>query len=133
MSNDEEKEIGDIPRPDGHPSLAEFISSHRDHSTTIYRHYEDLAARDLLYLQSELAELKALQDAYDRDDYRPGQVTAKERARDWAMLKRLAAEPGNVKENARLELMLKIRKTLREYSTSRSNFLKSSRSRQTFG
>ena len=119
MSEDEEKDIGMNLAPKGHPSLAEFIAKHRDHSTAIYRHYDDLSARNILYLQSELAELRALQIRYDQEDAQPGEVDAKERCRDWNMFKMLAEEPGGSRrEQERMKLMLKIRATLKEYSES---------------
>jgi ABC-type phosphate transport system auxiliary subunit len=82
MSGDEEKDIGETLAPDGYPSLAKFIAKHRDHSTAIYLHCDDLSARNILYLQSELAELRALQLKYDREDAEPGEIDAKERCRD---------------------------------------------------
>jgi hypothetical protein len=119
MSEDEEKHIGKTLAPKGHPSLAEFIAKHRDNSTAIYRHYDDLSARNILYLQSELAELRALQIQYDQEDAQPGEIDAKERCRDWNMFKTLAEEPGeNRREQERMKLMLKIRATLKEYSES---------------
>jgi hypothetical protein len=119
MSGDEEKDIAETPPPDGYPSLADFIAKHRDHSTAIYRHYDDLSARNILYLQSELAELRAQQIAFDREDAEPGEIDAQERARNWTMFKTLAEEPGgHQREQARMKLMLKIRGTLKEYSKS---------------
>jgi hypothetical protein len=53
---------------DGFPSLAAFIASDRDRSTLIYKRFDELAARNLLYLQSELAELHAKQRAFDQED-----------------------------------------------------------------
>ena len=120
MSEDEDKHIGKGPAPQGHPSLAEFIAKHRDHSAAIYRHYDDLAARNILYLQSELAELRSLQIQYDQEDAEPGELDAKERCRDWSMFERLAEEPdGFRREQERMRLILKIRATLNEYSESR--------------
>lgn len=46
---------------DGFPSLAEFIASDPDHTSLVFRRFDKLAARNLLYLQSELAELEAKQ------------------------------------------------------------------------
>jgi hypothetical protein len=46
---------------DGYPSLAEFIASDPDHTSLVFRRFDKLAARNLLYLQSELAELEAKQ------------------------------------------------------------------------
>ena len=55
----------------GYPSLAAFIASDSDKSTAIYRRFDRLSARNLLYLQSELVELEAQQDALDEEDLQP--------------------------------------------------------------
>ena len=46
---------------DGYPSLAEDISSDPDRTFLVFRRFDKLAVRNLLYLQSELAELEAMQ------------------------------------------------------------------------
>ena len=52
----------------GFGSLAAFIADDEDHATSIYKRFNGLAARNLLYYQSELAELAALQQQYDIED-----------------------------------------------------------------
>lgn len=49
----------------GYPRFAAFISSDEDRSTTIYRRFERLSARNLLYLETELQELEETQDRLD--------------------------------------------------------------------
>ena len=49
----------------GYPRYAAFIASDEDRSTTIYRRFERLSARNLLYLETELQELEASQDQLD--------------------------------------------------------------------
>ena len=98
----------------GYPSLAAFIASDYDKSTAIYRRFDRLSARNLLYLQSELVELEARQDALDAEDLR-GTLEQKKCARDWQTLKERAAEPGNTGEKERVEVLEEIRKKLREY------------------
>jgi len=52
----------DVARPlDGYPSLAEDISSDPDRTSLVFRRFDRLAVRNLLYLQSELVELEAMQ------------------------------------------------------------------------
>jgi hypothetical protein len=46
---------------DGYPSLAEDIASDPDRTTLVFRRFDKLAVRNLLYLQSELVELEARQ------------------------------------------------------------------------
>ena len=49
----------------GYPRYSAFIASDEDRSTTIYRRFERLSARNLLYLETELQELEATQDQFD--------------------------------------------------------------------
>jgi|SRR5882757_7260248 len=56
----------------GFARLALFISSDKEHSSSLYRGYERLAARNLLYLQSELRELEKRFNDLDREDGRLG-------------------------------------------------------------
>ncbi len=44
------------PRLEGYPTFAEFVA--RDNDAAIYRKFEYLSARNLLYLQSELHDLE---------------------------------------------------------------------------
>jgi hypothetical protein len=46
------------------------MSNDEDKSTTIFRRFERLSARNLLYLESELAELEAKQDRLDVESRR---------------------------------------------------------------
>jgi len=46
---------------DGYPSLAETISSDPDRTSLVFKRFNKLAVRNLLYLQSELVELEAMQ------------------------------------------------------------------------
>jgi hypothetical protein len=87
MANDVEKEALEVVYVKGYPSLADFIASDRDKSTAIYRRFDRLSARNLLYLQSELQELEARQDALDAEDLHGG-LQAKKSARNWQVLKK---------------------------------------------
>jgi hypothetical protein len=52
-------------KPSGYPQYAAFIATDPDRSTAVYRRFERLAARNLLYLESQLADLEAKQDTLD--------------------------------------------------------------------
>ncbi|KAI1170636.1 hypothetical protein F4777DRAFT_591805 [Nemania sp. FL0916] len=115
----------------GFGSFADFIASDEDKSTTIYRQFARLAARDLLYYQSELMELEALQDQYDIEDAKDVEDFQKldlggiirAHSRDWNTFKN--SVPGRSGPNApavpderwkkRIDLAMKIRQTLRDY------------------
>lgn len=59
--------------PEGYPRFAAFIAHDDDKSTTIFRRFERLAARNLLYLESELFELEAKQDKLDEEVWNDAQ------------------------------------------------------------
>jgi hypothetical protein len=65
----------------GYPSLASFMASDQDKSTVIFRGFGRLSARNLLYLQSEMAELEARQEAFDMEDVK-GDMSDKQCARN---------------------------------------------------
>lgn len=104
----------------GYPSLASFIASHKDKSTVIFRRFDRLSARNILYLQSELAELEARQDAYDKEDVR-GSMTDKKCARDWNEFRNQSEN--NERQIARMKLVKEIRGTMKEYSKSRRHLM----------
>ena len=53
--------------PNGFATVAAFIAKDRDNTTTIYRRFDRLAARNLLYLQSKVQKLEAVQDELDAE------------------------------------------------------------------
>jgi hypothetical protein len=103
---------------DGFPSLASFIASDPDHTLLVFKRFDKLAARNLLYLQSELTSLQAQQDLFDAEDQslENDDRQAKQCAMDWESFKTASSEPGNEKQKARMKLMLEIRHKLKEYS-----------------
>ena len=102
----------------GYASLAAFIASDRDRSTSIFRRFDRLSARNLLYLQSELAELEAQQDALDAQDTANINAATEDigSVRDWHTLVARSKNAANVREKEQLRLVLEVRKKLQEYS-----------------
>ncbi|MCJ1460132.1 hypothetical protein MMC28_010511 [Mycoblastus sanguinarius] len=115
MQRDSEDSTVKIRYVSGYPSLAAFIASDRDKSTAIYRRFDRLSARNLLYLQSELVELEARQDELDAEDLRATTAEAKHGARNWQKLTERASEANNVREKERLRIVTEISRKLREY------------------
>src|SRR5438045_7092742 len=68
MATDEEKGSVSIRYITGFGELASLIASDLDHTTAVFKRFDKLAARDLLYYECELLELEILQDQYDRED-----------------------------------------------------------------
>jgi len=91
---------------DGFPALAAFIASDRDGTSAIFKRFNRLAARNLLYLQCELAEL---QDKLDTFDYEDGNARdTLQSLRNWEEYK-ARAQP------ERMDLLRNIRATMKEY------------------
>jgi hypothetical protein len=99
----------------GYPSLATFIASDEDRSTAIYRRFNRLAARNLLYLQSELAELEARLDHFDEEDYLHGSREEKYVLGNWPEFKAKADDANNTRERERMKLVMEIREKIKEY------------------
>jgi hypothetical protein len=95
----------------GFPSLASIIASHKDKSTFIFKRFESLAARNLLYLQSEVAAFQAELD--QRDEFgRSASLEVKNTARNWEHFV-AHAETSDPKP---MKLLLDIRAKMKEYS-----------------
>ena len=70
-------------RLEGYPSFAEFIAKDKD--AAIYRRYESLSARNLLYQQSELHELEKQAATLDKEDAAEIEnKSAQQAARQWS-------------------------------------------------
>lgn len=110
--------------PIGYPRFSAFISADPDKSTTIFRRFERLSARNLLYLESELADLEAEQDRLDLESRRNENLELS--MQSWSLLCLQATPPTGDKENEddvrmraaaqqRLQLAWRIREVLKEY------------------
>ncbi|EON62136.1 hypothetical protein W97_01355 [Coniosporium apollinis CBS 100218] len=100
---------------DGYPSLSRFIASDPDRTALVFKRFDRLAVRSLLYLQSELEDLQVQQDEYDRIDAndQSDDLSSKQCARNWQEFKKKAQTDQKQKE--RMELVMKIRVTMKEY------------------
>ena len=101
----------------GFASLANFIASDPDRTTLVFKLFDELAARNLLYLQSELAELQARQQRLD-SEHLSADLDAKQCARNFASFEMAAEDGGDFKQKDKRDLTLQIRKTLKEYRES---------------
>ena len=70
MPHEEEGRHPDPERLDGFPSLSHFIS--QDNDAAIFRRFSRLGARNLLHLQSKVANLEKQLDDFDRSDAQKG-------------------------------------------------------------
>jgi hypothetical protein len=118
MRNDPEKDAVEVNYVSGYPSLAAFIASDPDHSTAIYRRFDRLSARNLLYLQAELVTLERQQDEFDNQDLNSEGLDAKEKARDWEKLLAKAESGSDDEAQKRVTIAKAIREKIKEYSQS---------------
>jgi VIT1/CCC1 family predicted Fe2+/Mn2+ transporter len=123
---DEEKSARPQQYLTGFGSFANFISSDSDHATAVYKTFDKLTARDLLYYEAELLELEALQDQFDHEDatdvdkvdsFSPEWFRIRQNARDWSSFKQSSQEPSaaGARWKRRMDLAMQIRATLKEY------------------
>jgi hypothetical protein len=110
------------PKPiNGFPRVASKIASDPDKTTTIYRRFDRLSARNLLFLEAELAELEALQDQQDAADLNSADSTTISCHSDWSKFESCANKKdgdGNLLHQSqaeKMELALKIKEKLKEY------------------
>ena len=97
-------------RLDGYPTFAEFIAKDKD--AAIYRSFEYLSARNLLYLQSELHDLERQLEELDTKDAQDiGDVNAQKAARLWTHY----ANDTNQQAIARRTLQAEIKTKIKEY------------------
>ena len=115
MSKDLEKGGIDVTYVEGYPSLAAFIASDRDHSSVVYKRFDRLSARNILYLQSELQELQSQQDKLDKEDGDGDDFKLKRFARDYHALAE-ASKNGDAEAVKRMKLVKNIREKMKEYS-----------------
>jgi len=101
-------------RREGFADVARWITLDPDNETLIYRKFDELAARNLLYLQSELLVLENQLNELDVRDALSEDMDLKDAARTWeTMMHRY--ETSNEETRVRMDLIMRIRTKLKEY------------------
>lgn len=101
---------GNFSLLEGYPTVAQFIS--HDSDAFIYRSFQKLSARRLLYLQSQLADLEAQLERLDTfDAENQYNIAARKAAGSWAHYS--GSNDGRVQEHRALQIS--IGKILTEY------------------
>ncbi len=97
-------------RLEGYPSFAEFIAKDKD--AAIYRRYESLSARNLLYQQSEIHELERQATELDEEEAKNIEnENTQQAARRWSHYVNDESEQGR----ARRALLDKIKVKMKAY------------------
>jgi len=103
----------------GFSAVASKIAADPDKTTTIYRRFDKLSARNLLFYQAELAELEGQQEVLDSEDRNATDEYSDNCQRDWRWFEKGAKVEG--REQKKMELAMRIRHTLEKYRELRTN------------
>ncbi|KAL4805153.1 hypothetical protein BDV18DRAFT_25436 [Aspergillus unguis] len=101
-------------RKEGFADVARWIALDPDSETFIYRKFDELAARNLLYLQAELLVLEKELDKLDRSDANSADMDLKDAIRTWETLT-WRCDTNDKKAQDRMALILRTREKLKEY------------------
>jgi hypothetical protein len=112
-----------VPKPEpqspppakGFSAVASKIAYDPDKTTTIYRRFDKLSSRDLLFYLAELAELEEQQNEYDEADRLAKDQISIACQRDWSEFMKNAREEGRTRERKKMELVMRIRENLEKY------------------
>ncbi|CAI0652913.1 unnamed protein product [Colletotrichum noveboracense] len=106
----------------GYAEAANWMARDVDNETLIYRRFDELATRSLLYLQSELLSLENQLNEFDREDAEDEDMGWQMVVCDWEKLEGLihseADDIQTSKAKARAELIERMRLKLEEYCVS---------------
>jgi hypothetical protein len=100
----------------GYASAAAFIASDPDNETFVYRKFDQLGARNLLYLQCELLHLEQKLNRLDETTRASNDPDIREEARSWDAFTE-SFDRRNQTAVQKMELILKIRAKMKEYRT----------------
>jgi hypothetical protein len=98
--------------------VASEIDSDINKTTTIYRRFDELSARNSLFYQAELVGLEDAQREYDEVDRNAKDLASIECQRDWSEFEKHAGEEYGVvqkREKEKMEVAMKIREKLEKY------------------
>ncbi len=114
------------PKPiQGFPRVADNIACDPDRTSTIFRRFDRLSARNLLYQEAQIAELESRQNRSDKQDLTAATSTFIGCHGDWRKFEAYATERNGdgsfakPDQAARLELALEIKDKLNEYRKSK--------------
>ncbi|QYT03245.1 hypothetical protein H0G86_010215 [Trichoderma simmonsii] len=101
-------------RKNGFAQVARWVALDPDKETSIYRKFDALAARNLLYLQSELLVLENKLEQIDINDAKSDDMDLGDAIMTWETLEQ-QFNNGNEKARVRMDLIIKIRARIKEY------------------
>lgn len=103
-------------QPAGYPQWSSCIASDPDSETFVFRKFNELAALNLLCLQSEILELESQLKQLNRNATRSQDMSQLDATRHWETLVAQSQEPQTHPESdERMKLILKLRSRIKEY------------------
>jgi hypothetical protein len=99
----------------GFASVANLVASDPDKSGTIYRRFDRLSTRTLLYLESKLAVLESAQERFDEEDGTDDSFALKSAATSWEEFEEHAKDLDRPEIQKRMKLATEIAATLKTY------------------
>lgn len=100
-----------IPRFSGYATFSQFIVS--DSELSLYRDFQALSSRNLLYLQSRLTELEKKLKEFDEEDSEQLNTEILLSAKCWETFSARSKE--HPREKERMETILEIQVKMKEY------------------
>lgn len=108
-------------RKEGFAQVARWIALDPDKEAFMYRRFDELAARNLLYLQSELLVLEDQLNQLDKNDANSNDLDLRDAIMTWETLVRQYSS-GNEGARVRMDLVVKMRAKLKEYRALTSRY-----------
>lgn len=105
--------IAQVEYPKGFASVADFIVQDKDKTSTIFWRFDRLAVRNMLYLQSRLQGLEALQNELDNKDLHSIDLCTKKAAISWEAFESLAKIRET--ERTRIEFAQALEQVMKRY------------------
>lgn len=101
----------------GFALVAAKINSDNDKTSNIYRRFDELSARNLLFYQAEIAELEEELLFLDDEDSKTSDEISVACQMDWSSFEKYAKTGAlpETKEAEKMELIMKIREKLERY------------------
>jgi hypothetical protein len=102
------------PASEGFAAVAEWIALDPDNETFIFRKFDRLAARNLLYLQARIMVLEKEFEGLDKEVAQSNDMTLKDAARTWEQLVKQDSE-GQGHAQGHIKLVVEMKQALKEY------------------
>jgi hypothetical protein len=105
------------PLSEGFAAVSEWIALDPDNETFIFRKFDRLAARNLLYLQARITMLEKKLEELDKQVTESKNMAVKDAARTWEQLVKQDSE-GEEHARRHMKLVAEMKEALKEYCAS---------------